>query len=64
MAGKREKPEDIVTKLRQVEVLHGQGAQRNPARHSSLRPGILEAVDRIPRPQPRGGQDAMPERLR
>ncbi|OLS52061.1 transposase [Rhodovulum sulfidophilum] len=24
MAGKREKPEDIVTKLRQVEVLHGQ----------------------------------------
>ncbi len=25
MAGKREKPEDIVTKLRQVEVLHGQG---------------------------------------
>ncbi|NDV50655.1 IS3 family transposase [Salipiger sp. PrR003] len=25
MAGEREKPEDIVTKLRQVEVLHGQG---------------------------------------
>ncbi|ANT62908.1 transposase (plasmid) [Salipiger sp. CCB-MM3] len=25
MAGKREKPEDIFTKLRQVEVLHGQG---------------------------------------
>ncbi len=25
MVGKREKPEDIVTKLRQVEVLHGQG---------------------------------------
>jgi transposase-like protein len=25
MAWKREKPEDIVTKLRQVEVLHGQG---------------------------------------
>ena len=25
MAGKREKPEDIVTELRQVEVLHGQG---------------------------------------
>ena len=25
MAGKRKKPEDIVTKLRQVEVLHGQG---------------------------------------
>ncbi len=25
MAGKREKPEDIVTMLRQLEVLHGQG---------------------------------------
>jgi len=25
MAGKREKPEEIVSKLRQVEVLHGQG---------------------------------------
>jgi putative transposase len=25
MAGKRDKPEEIVTKLRQVEVLHGQG---------------------------------------
>ena len=25
MSGKREKPEDIVTKLRQVEVLQGQG---------------------------------------
>lgn len=25
MAGKREKPEDIVTKLRQIEVLQGQG---------------------------------------
>jgi putative transposase len=25
MAGKREKPEDIVIKLRQVEVLQGQG---------------------------------------
>lgn len=25
MAGKREKPENIVTKLRQIEVLHGQG---------------------------------------
>lgn len=27
MAGKREKPEDIVTKLRQVEVLQAQGAK-------------------------------------
>ena len=26
MAGKREKPEEIVSKLRQVEVLKGQGA--------------------------------------
>ena len=26
MAGKREKPEEIVSKLRQVEVLEGQGA--------------------------------------
>ena len=26
MAGKREKPEDIVSKLRRVEVLRGQGA--------------------------------------
>ena len=25
MGGKREKPEDIVLKLRQIEVLHGQG---------------------------------------
>ncbi len=41
-----------------------QGAQRNPARHASLRSGILEAVDRIPRPQPRGGQDALLEGIR
>lgn len=27
MAGKREKPEDIVTKLRQVEVLQAQGSK-------------------------------------
>lgn len=27
MAGKREKPEDIVVKLRQVEILQGQGAK-------------------------------------
>ncbi len=32
MAGKREKPEDIVTKLRQVEVLHGQGLSMAPDR--------------------------------
>ena len=41
-----------------------QGAQRNPARHALLRSGILEAVDRISRPQPRGSQDAMPEGFR
>ena len=28
MAGKREKPEEIVSKLRQVEVLQGQGMSR------------------------------------
>ena len=28
MAGKRDKPEEIVTKLRQVEVLQGQGLNR------------------------------------
>ncbi|PRY19234.1 hypothetical protein CLV78_1266 [Aliiruegeria haliotis] len=28
MAGKREKPEDIVSKLRQVDVLVGQGMAR------------------------------------
>lgn len=35
MAGKREKPEDIVLKLRQVEVLQGQGKS------------VLEAVRQI-----------------
>lgn len=29
MAGKRDKPEEIVTKFRQVEVLHGQGAREH-----------------------------------
>jgi putative transposase len=33
MAGKREKPEDIVLKLRQMEVLQGQG---NSVRHPAL----------------------------
>ena len=32
MAGKREKPEEIVSKLRQVEVLQGQGATIAEAR--------------------------------
>ena len=40
------------------------GPQRNPARHTSLRPGVLETVDGIPRPQPRRGQDALPQVLR
>ena len=30
MGGKREKPEDIVMKLRQVEVLQGQGKPFGP----------------------------------
>lgn len=33
MAGKREKPEEIVSKLRQVEVLQGQGATIAEAGH-------------------------------
>ncbi len=36
-----------------------QDAQRNPARLASLRPCILEAVDRIPRTQSRRSQDAL-----
>jgi hypothetical protein len=39
------------------------GAQRNPACHMSLRPGVLETVDRIPCPQPRRGQDALASSL-
>lgn len=31
MAGKLDKPEEIVLKLRQVEVLQGQGSVSNPA---------------------------------
>lgn len=34
------------------------------ARNASLRPGVLETVDGIPRPQPRRGQDAMSQVLR
>lgn len=41
-----------------------EGAQRNPARNALLRSGILEAVDPVSRPQPRGSQDAMPGRFR
>ena len=42
----------------------GTRPQRNPARHPILRPGILETLDRIPRPQPDRGEDALPEILR
>jgi hypothetical protein len=37
--------------------------QRNPARRASLRPGVLETVDGIPRPQPRRSQDELPHVL-
>ena len=37
MAGKQDKPGEIVTKLRQVEVLQGQGmAVADPARPTSI----------------------------
>jgi hypothetical protein len=35
------------------------GTQRNPARHAPLWQGVLEALDRIPCPQPDRGQDAL-----
>jgi len=38
--------------------------QRNPACHTPSRPGVLETVDGIPRPQPRRGQDVLPQVLR
>ncbi len=47
MAGKREKPEDIVLKLRQVEVLQGQGKS------------VQEAVRPIHQNHHRGG-DLLP----
>jgi transposase-like protein len=37
MAGKREKPEEIVSKLRQVEVLQGQGMTITEAVRQSFR---------------------------
>ena len=63
MAGKREKPEDIVLKLRQVEVLQGQGSS------------VAEAVRQIgvtvqtyyrwheERPWPRWGRVSTTERM-
>ena len=38
--------------------------QRDPARQSALRPGVLETLDRPPRPPPHRGQDALPQSLR
>jgi hypothetical protein len=42
----------------------GARPQRDPARHSALWPGVLEALDRLPRPQPDRGQDALSQGLR
>jgi hypothetical protein len=39
-------------------------AQRDPARDTPRRQGLPEALDRLPRPQPDRGQDALPEGLR
>ena len=36
-----------------------QGPQRTPVRHTLLRPGVLETVDGILRPQARRSQDAL-----
>ena len=38
--------------------------KRNPARHPALWQGILETLDRIPRPKPDRGKDAVPQGLR
>ena len=38
--------------------------KRNPASDTPLWPGVLEAMDRLPRPQPDRGQDALPQSLR
>jgi len=38
----------------------GPSPQRNPPRHAALWPRVLEALDRIPCPQPRRRQDAVP----
>ena len=39
------------------------GQKRDPPRNTTLRPGILEALDGIPRPKPYRGEDAMSESL-
>jgi hypothetical protein len=38
--------------------------KRNPARHPALRPCLLEKLNRISRPEPDRGEDAVPESLR
>jgi glycine betaine/proline transport system permease protein len=44
MAGKRDKPEDIITKLRQVEVLQGQGMPiADAVRVRNIDPQMIEA---------------------
>ena len=44
MAGKREKPEEIVSKLRQVEVLQGQGATIAEAVRAGFRGFFFQQV--------------------
>ena len=46
MAGKQEKPEDFVLKLRQVEVLQGQGRSTEEAVRQSVPPfrAIIDGV--------------------
>ena len=42
----------------------GNGQERNPARHPPLWPGVLEALDGIPRTKPDRGKDALLESFR
>ncbi|ETW10982.1 transposase IS4 family protein [Roseivivax marinus] len=42
----------------------GQGPERDPARHASLRQGVLEALDGLPYPKSQRGEDALLQRLR
>jgi CIC family chloride channel protein len=42
----------------------GRRQKRNPARYPVLLSGLLEALDRIPRPQPDRGEDALPQGIR
>ena len=41
-----------------------EGSERDAPRHETLRSGVLEILDRIPRPKPRRGEDAMPQVVR